>query len=278
MNIGAEDMDDCFKVIEDVSKYQINKSEMGDNRIYGVILGEVIKNYDKNKQGLVQVNITTRDYVENKSVWARMAFLYGGDKWGDYFVPEVGDQVMLIFEQGNIDRCFIIGAVPKNSSSFVKGAFDENNKIKRITTRNGNTIDIIDNPNGDGNNDKITVTTSNKNHKLELDNEKKLILISDKEGKNKIEMKTDSGQMEIDAEQKLSINVGDTIKITMNGSNGTVTLEAAKLKIENSSDTEIKANNRISIEGGNVSVAGNSMMKINSSGPVSIDGMPIKLG
>lgn len=267
-----------FELVDDVSRHQLKKSEMGDNRIYGVIVGEVIKNYDEKKQGFVQVNIVTRDYEENKNVWARMTIPYGGKKWGDYFVPEVGDQVLLTFEQGNIDRCFIIGAVPKNDSSFVKEAFDKNNMIKRITTRNGNTIDIIDNPEGDGNNDKITVTTSNKSHKLELDNEKKLILISDKEGKNKIEMKTDNGQMEIDAEQKLSINVGDNIKITMNGSEGTVTLESTKLKIENSSDTEIKANNRINIEGGNVSVAGNSMMKINSSGPVSIDGSPIKLG
>lgn len=267
-----------FDLVDDVSGHRFTKNEMGENRIYGVIVGLVVKNYDEKKQGFVQVNINTRDYEENKMIWARIAIPYGGDKWGEYFIPEVGDQVLLVFEQGNIARGFVIGAVPKNNSSFVKGAFDEKNMIKRITTRNGNTIDIIDNPEGDGDNDKITVTTSQKAHKLELDNEKKLILISDKDGKNKIEMKTESGQMEIDVEKKLTIKVGDNIKLIMNGSNGSVTLESDKFKIENGSSTEIKSNNRISIEGGNVSVAGNSMMKINSSGPVSIDGTPIKLG
>ncbi len=267
-----------FDIVDDVARYQMNKSEMGDSRISGVIVGEVVKNYDKEKQGFVQVNISTRDYEENKLVWARVALSYGGDKWGEYFVPEIGDQVILVFEQGLIDRGFVIGAVPKNASGFMKKAFDEHNNIKRILTRNGNQIDIIDNNEGDGEKDKITITTSNGAHKFELDNEKKKILISDKEGKNKIEMKTENGQIEILAEQKLTIKVGDNIKLFMNGSNGTVSIDATKFKLETSNSTEIKSNNRVSVEGGNVSLAGNSMTKVSSSGPVSIEGTPIKLG
>jgi uncharacterized protein involved in type VI secretion and phage assembly len=267
-----------FDIACDVAKYQFNKTEMGDTRISGVVLGTVVKNYDENKQGFVQVNISTRDYDENKLVWARMAISYGGDKWGEYFIPEVGDQVLLVFEQGFIDRGFIIGSVPKTSSGFMKKAFDEHNNIKRILTRNGNQIDIIDNHEGDGEKDKITITTSTGAHKFELDNEKKKILISDKEGENKIEMKTENGQMEIIAKQKLTIKVGDNIKLFMNGSNGTVSIEATKVKIETDNSTEVKSNNRVSFEGGNVSVAGNSMLKLSSSGPVSVEGTPIKLG
>ena len=113
---------------------------------------------------------------------------------------------------------------------------------------------------------------------MELDNEKKKILISDKDGNNKIEIKTENGQMEILAKQKLTIKVGDNIKLFMNGSNGTVTLEATKLKIETSNSTEIKSNNRVSLEGGNVSASGNSMLKLESSGPVTVSGTPVKLG
>ena len=267
-----------FDIVDDVARHQNERSDMGDNRISGVMVCEVVKNYDQERQGFVQVNISTRDYDENRLVWARMALPYGGSKWGEYFYPEVGDQVIVVFEQGNIERPFIIGSVPKANSGFMKKAFDEKNQIKRITTRNGNTIDIIDKSEGDGDNDKITITTSKGNHKLELDNEKKKILISDKEGENKIEMKTENGQMEIVAKQKLTIKVGDNIKMIMNGSNGTVTLEAQKFKIDTSDTTEVKANNRINVEGGNVTVAGNSMLKLKSSGPVSVEGTPIKLG
>lgn len=267
-----------FDIVDDVAKHQFEKNDMGDTRISGIMVCQVMKNYDKDKQGFVQVNINTRDYDDTKLVWARMALAYGGNKWGEYFIPEVGDQVIVAFEQGNIERAFVIGAVPKANSGFMQKAFNEKNEIKRITTRNGNNIDIIDKGEGDGDNDKITMTTSKGLHKLELDNEKKKILISDKEGENKIEIKTENGQMEIIAKQKLTIKVGDNIKVFMNGSNGTVSIEATKFKLETSNTAEIKSNNRVSMEGGNVTVSGNSMLKLSSSGPVSVEGTPIKLG
>lgn len=267
-----------FDIVDDVARHQMEKTDMWDNRINGVMVCTVVKNYDKEKQGFVQVNITTRDYEENKLVWARIALPYGGDKWGSYFIPEVGDQVIVAFEQGCIERAFIIGAVPKTASAFMKGAFDENNKVKRIKSKNGNTIELIDEKEGEGDKDKIAVSTAKELHKIELDNDKKKILISDKEGNNKIEIKTENGQMEIDAKQKLTIKVGDNIKMIMNGSNGTVSIEATKVKIEASDSSELKSNNRVSVEGGNVSVSGNSMLKLKSSGPVSVEGTPIKLG
>jgi hypothetical protein len=84
--------------------------------------------------------------------------------------------------------------------------------------------------------------------------------------------------MEILAKEKLTIKVGDNIKLFMNGGNGTVSLEATKIKTESSNSTEFKTGSRGSIEGGNMTVAGNSMLKLKSSGPVSVEGTPIKLG
>ena len=267
-----------FDIVDEVARHQMEKNDMGDNRINGVMVCTVVKNYDQEKQGFVLVNISTRDYDENKMVWARMALPYGGNNWGEYFIPEIGDQVLVVFEQGNIERAFVIGAVPQTNSKFMKGAFDENNQIKRIRTKNGNIITIMDNKEGEGDNDKILVSTAKESHKIELDNEKTKILISDKEGENKIEIKTENGQMEIDAKQKLTIKVGDNIKVFMNGSNGTVSIEATKVKIEASNSTEIKANSRLNMEGGNVALSGNSVLKLKSSGPVSVEGTPIKLG
>ncbi len=267
-----------FEYMDDVARHSLEKNNMGDSLIEGVIVGQVVRNYDQNKQGFVQVNITTRDYQESRLVWARMAFPYGGSKWGEYFYPEVGDQVLLAFEQCNIDRPFIIGVVPKVNSSFVQKAFDEKNQFKRIQTRNGNLIEIKDNSEGDGESDHILIKTGKDLHKLEIDNEKKKILISDKDGNNKIEMKTENGQMTIKAEQKLTIEVGDNIKMIMNGSNGTVTLEASRIKLNATENAEVKANSRLTIEGGNASVSGNSTLGLKSSGPVSVEGTPIKLG
>ena len=190
-----------FEYMDDVARHSLEKNNMGDSLIEGVIVGQVVRNYDQNKQGFVQVNITTRDYQESRLVWARMAFPYGGSKWGEYFYPEVGDQVLLAFEQCNIDRPFIIGVVPKVNSSFVQKAFDEKNQFKRIQTRNGNLIEIKDNSEGDGESDHILIKTGKDLHKLEIDNEKKKILISDKDGNNKIEIQRYKGLGEMDFTQ-----------------------------------------------------------------------------
>ena len=268
-----------FDIVDDVARHQLDKNDMGENRIMGAMVCQVVKNYDENRQGFVQVNITTRDYQESKLVWARIALPYGGSKWGEYFIPEVGDQVIVVFEQGNIDRPFIIGAIPKTNSNFMQQAFDEKNQYKRIKTRNGNLIEFMDNSEGEGEKDHIYIRTAKDGtHKIDIDNENNKILISDKEGKNKIEMKTENGQMEIHAEKKLTIKVGDNIKMIMNGSNGTVSIEAQKINMEASENTQVKANNRVTVEGGNVNFQGNSMLKVESSGPVTVSGTPIKLG
>ena len=167
---------ELFDIISDISAAETQKTETGDNRIYGVLLGTVQNKYDAKMPGRVCVNVTTKDQEQDQMLmWVRVAQPSSGNKWGHYFLPEVGDQVLVVFEQGNIERPFVIGSVPKANSGFMKKAFDEKNQIKRITTRNGNTIDIIDKSEGDGDNDKITITTSKGNHKLELDNEKKKI-------------------------------------------------------------------------------------------------------
>ncbi|MCR5626482.1 MAG: phage baseplate assembly protein V [Lachnospiraceae bacterium] len=267
-----------FDIMDEVVKHQVEKNETGENRIFGAVIGQVTKNYDKERAGYIQISINARDYTESKQVWARMAFPYSGSKWGEYFIPEIGDQVIVVFEHGNIARPFVVGCIPKDNDQFLTKSVDEKNKFKKITTKNGNTITFEDNPEGDGEKDKIFINTSKEANKIHLDNEKKIILISDKEGENKIEMKNEQGQMEIIAKQKLTIKVGDNIKIIMNGSNGTIDIQSTKIKAEASNSVNISSNTNMKMEGGNVTVNGNSILKLSSSGPVSVEGTPVKLG
>lgn len=269
-----------FDVIDDIAEKQILKTETGDNRIFGVVVGQVVNNYDKEMPGRVCVTVTSRDDEANELKWARVAMPSSGSKWGHYFLPEVGDQVLLAFEQGNIEKPYIIGCVPKDNNTFLKKAVDEKNQYKKIVTKNGNTILFEDNMEGDGEKDKIHIITSQKEHRIEMDNEKKLILISDKDGANKIQMRTDeeTGQMEIIAAKKLTIRVGDTIELIMNGSNGTTQLKTSKLSVETSGSMELAATGPAKISGSNVSVESSALMSLESSGAVKISGTPINIG
>jgi uncharacterized protein involved in type VI secretion and phage assembly len=202
----------------------------------------------------------------------------GGAKWGHYFLPEVGDQVVLAFEGGNIEKPYIIGCIPKDASSFLKGAADENNQYKRIVTKNGSTLAFEDNKEGEGDKDKITLQTAKKAHTLLMDNENNTIRITDSEKENLIEMKTQDGVMKIKAKSKLTIEVGDNIKIVLNGESGAVKIQADEVNITASRQFKVKCDQMVKVEGAQISEKASSMFKIESGGMVNIAGSPIKIG
>lgn len=267
-----------FDIIDDIAERQITKTETGDNRILGVILGTVVKNYDKDMPGRVCVTVPVRDSEANELKWARVASVSSGTGWGHYFLPEVGDQVLLVFEQGNIERPYVIGCIPKDSNRFLKQAVDEKNQYKKIITKNGSQIIFEDNKEGEGEKDKIKIETAKSVYKFEMDNEKKTVTITDKEGKNKLLMKTENGQMEIVAEKNLTIKVGDNIELILNGSNGTTELKTNKFKIEANETVNVNANSNMKLNGGNVALEANATLKLESSGAVTVSGTPIKIG
>ena len=144
-----------YDIIDEITERQVTKTETGDNRIWGVMVGIVAKNFDPNSSagggtgsnsgadamdGRVCVTIPTRDKKANELKWARVAMPSGGSKWGHYFLPEVGDQVLLAFEGGNIEKPYVIGCVQKYSNAFLKKAVDKNNQFKKIVTRHGSHI------------------------------------------------------------------------------------------------------------------------------------------
>ena len=113
-----------YDIIGEISEKQATKTETGDARIYGVVVGIVAKNYDKDMPGRVCVTIPTRDSSKNELQWARQALPSSGSDWGYYFVPEVGDQVLLAFEGGNIEKPYVIGCLPKENSKLVSKTVD----------------------------------------------------------------------------------------------------------------------------------------------------------
>lgn len=193
-----------FDIIDDIAGKQVMKTETGDNRVFGVVVGKVVKNYDKDMPGRVCVTVPTRDNEANELKWARVAMLSGGAGWGHYFLPETGDQVLLVFDQGNIEKPYIIGCVYKDGDQNLKKLSDKDNQFKKIVTRNGNTIYFEDNKDEQnvGEKDKIKIVTANKKQMIELDNEKNQITVSDKEGKNFIRIKAESGEMILQAEKR----------------------------------------------------------------------------
>lgn len=267
-----------YDIFDEIAAKQVTKSDTGDNRIAGVVVGIVAKNYDVQMPGRVCVQIPVRDSEKNELKWARVAMLSGGKEWGHYFLPEVGDQVLVIFEQGNIEKPYIIGCVSKANDKFLTKSVDMNNSVKKIVTRNGSTIEFTDDADETGNRDKISIYTGDKTHKLILDNEKNKITLSDKEEKNKLTINSGTGNVEIDASSKLTIKVGENLQLIMNSESGTISIKGDKIKIDATENISANSNANVGITGGNVKITASSSLKAESSAMTSVKGSPVKIG
>ena len=270
-----------FDIFEEVSEKTVLKTDTGDNRIFGVVVGEVVKNYDDNFPGRICVQVHTRDEDANELKWARMAMPSGGSEWGHYFLPEIGDQVLVVFEEGIIDRPYVIGCVQKTSDKFLSKSSDKYNQHKRIVTRHGSAMefeDVSDERGGDGTKDKINIYTADKGHSISLDNEKKLIEIKDKDGNASIQMKTENGDITINAARKMTVKVGDNITVALNGESGKLTLKCQDLSVETTGKTVVSASGKMSLSGSQFEANSQAGVKISGSGLTQIGGATIKIG
>lgn len=274
-----------FDIFEEVTEKNIVKTETGDPRIFGVVVGEVTDNYAMDMPGRVCVSIHVRDSEQNVLKWARVAMPSSGTEWGHYFLPEVGDQVLVTFDQGIIDKPYIIGCIPKDKDTFLKKTKNENNIYKKIMTRHGSTILFTDGSampaegsTEDGSNDKISIYTPDKKHEITLDNENSKILITDSDKNARIEMNTMTGKMEIKAMSKLTIKVGETISVVLNGDTGKITVDANDISMESTGKMLLRGAGKAELTGATVDVKSQGATKVSASGLVSLSGKPIKLG
>lgn len=78
------------------------------DRIYGVLTAQVINNIDALGLGRVQVQIPI---MPERMPWARIAAPVAGMQRGMFFMPQVGDEVLVMFEQGDPTAPVVIGSL-----------------------------------------------------------------------------------------------------------------------------------------------------------------------
>ena len=78
----------------------------------GIALGIVVDNKDgaDNPGYRVRVKFPTLA-AEEQSWWARIAIPMAGPERGTYVLPEIDDQVLVVFEHGDINKPVVIGSL-----------------------------------------------------------------------------------------------------------------------------------------------------------------------
>lgn len=87
--------------------------------------------------------------MEEPSAPARVATVMAGKRRGMHFMPEVGDEVVVGFELGNLDRPVILGALWSDDDRPPDQAdTSATNNIRTIVSRAGHEITFDDSPSG----------------------------------------------------------------------------------------------------------------------------------
>ena len=222
-------------IFEETSKKYMNKSLVGDTIVQGVMVGIVVENNNKQFPGMVRVQIPTRDKDKNILQWMKVISFMGGKTWGMYCIPEIDDEVVIVFENGNINNAYVIGTIFKSDSQMLSDNYTDENYKKVLLTKGKNTIAIDD----EADKQKINIQT-NKGHTFSLDDEKNLISVKDKDGKNSIEIDTEKGTINVKADSKLVVDING-VKVEMIG-------DSKKISV-NCDTITVKANQQVSVEG-----------------------------
>ena len=87
-----------------------DQEEEEPKRFYGVTTGRVINLVDLMFLGRVQVQLPFIDDLD-LSPWARIAAPMSGPLCGISFFPQIGDEVLVAFEHGDVNVPYIIGSL-----------------------------------------------------------------------------------------------------------------------------------------------------------------------
>ena len=116
-------------------------------RWYGVYPALVSDVRDPDGQGRVRVTLPWSPDTggESYETWARVATLMGGNNRGSWFVPDVGDEVLVVFEGGDPRRPYVIGGLWNGSDSPPETMDGGGKNFKKVVrSRNGVKITLDD--------------------------------------------------------------------------------------------------------------------------------------
>jgi uncharacterized protein involved in type VI secretion and phage assembly len=117
------------------------------SRWYGVYPALVSDIKDPEATGRVKVTLpwSPDNGSERYEVWARLATLMGGNNRGSWLIPDVNDEVLVVFEAGDPRRPYVIGGLWNGSDAppeSMDGGGNNNKKVLR--SRNGVKITLDD--------------------------------------------------------------------------------------------------------------------------------------
>ena len=213
-----------------MSIYDLLKDDDNEKglRIMGVAIGVVTNNKDPDNLGRVRLKFPWFS-DDDESGWARVATLMAGKNRGTVFMPELDDEVLVAFEQGDMRRPFVIGALWNGVDTMPEEfSNDGKNNTRLIKSRSGHVIKLDD---------------SDGSEKIE---------ILDKSGSNSIVIDTSASSITIKADKDITLDAGKG-KILLNAKEVEI-VSTTGIKVESGSEMNLKASATVTLKGATVNI------------------------
>jgi Rhs element Vgr protein len=174
--------------------------------VHGLQVGVVTKlDADPAGEHRVQVKVPVLQ-AEQEGVWARLMQFHASNGFGAFFLPEVGDEVVLGYFAGDPSHPVVLGSL-YSSSRTPPYTLEAKNDTKAWVTRCLARIEINDA-------DKvITITTPGKNQMVLSDKDKSITLLD--QNQNKVALTT-SG-IELNSPKDIVLKATGSIKLDATG-------------------------------------------------------------
>lgn len=217
----------------------------------GLTIGIVTNNNDPDAYGRVKVKLPVLDDTI-ESDWARLATPMAGNARGLMFLPEVNDEVVVAFEDGDPSRPFVLGALwngqdatPETTANALDGG---NVKLRVFKTRTGHLVTFDDTDNAG----KVTIKTV-KGLKIEFDDASSgKITVADGNGTNKVEIDVTGSKITVESGTEIDLK-SQTIKLT-------------------ATNIQVSADAQLELKGGATLKASGPQVEVNGSGQLALKG------
>ncbi|MDA8300436.1 MAG: VgrG-related protein [Actinomycetota bacterium] len=226
----------------------------------GLVVGEVTSINDPNQTGRVKVRFPGLDATQ-ESAWGRVLSPGAGDNRGSVVLPEVGDEVLVGFEQGDPRQPVILGGLYGSRLKIPKWPVKEGKVASRqFISRAGHVVEVSDGD--DAAEQYFMVQLAGQEHTLKMTKQETTLAIP-------------SGQALTVKAGGTQVAFSTTGDITLKGQN--ITIEAEQnLKLKGL-QVDVSATTQLQLQGQAQASMKGAMLQLESEGPASLKGAIVQI-
>jgi len=240
----------------------------------GVAPGVVTDVNDPDKLGRVKVRLAwMRD--DFGTFWARVLQAGAGADRGSLLLPEVNDEVLVAFEQGDIGAPFVLGGLYSTRNKPYAGQAESvdssSGAVNRraFVGRTGHSLELLEGPQQNG----IWLHTGDGKLKLSMDGSRSPVITVHSDGKVVVEAKdgvdidAGSGGVKITGGQRIELSAKTGISLDAGG--GDVAIKGVNVDLKGSAQATLSA--------AKVGVTGQASTEINGGASLALQAALVKI-